>query len=1188
MKNLVWKIVIILAALLICANALYPPEKKIRLGKDLKGGTSLIYAVNLPPNATNREALIAQTIDVLKNRINPNGVLDISMQPLGLDRIEVVMPLPNEAVKDLSKQYQDALDELMRAAKIVPSELDAAVRAGNAVSAYGGAGLGGRMEQLQQAYVDVEKARVDLERQKAESKPAEDVNRAEQAVADAEDAYAAIRESILNTNLEQARVVRTLALSRNPTPVLDNRGEPVVKDGQAVTGASARDVALESLKKDFSHLTPLIDKTVAAHDVYEANRTALDDPEDLIRLMRGAGVLEFRIAVKAASPAEGVDIRELRDQLHQRGPDATDSTRARWFPINDLKQWYKTPDQLPILERDPQGYFANRFGLVGDTYEGQYYMLLYTTRDRAMTHDAESKWTILQTQKTQDQLGRPAVSFHLDQGGGTLMSRLTGAHVKEQMAIVLDGQVYSAPNLNSQIGSQGIIEGDFSAAELDYLIRVLASGALEARLSERPIAINTVGPTLGRENLTAGLRACLYSIIAVAGFMLVYYFQAGLIAIIGMGLNAIMIFGVMAMIDGTFTLPGLAGIALTLCTAVDANILIYERIREELETGEVDLRGAVRLGYKRAFSTILDANVTNLIVCIALMQTATTEVKGFALTLLIGILGTLFAALFITRTMFQILIEVFNVRRLPMLATTFPAVRRALEPNLNWISMRGAFISVSAVLILASLVLLGIRGESVFDTEFRGGLSATMHTTKDAQGQPLLLRQSDVKERIRQIGRDNEKLPDSDQTRVLRELANAEVLTVGESKTGSDGSIEASAFQVKVAIPPVAGETSIFKDTIVDAIVTEFKKRNELDVTTPIAFAGTGTDALANSTYPVTSARLDEVIKRAAPEQDISRYSGGAAIVLDGLTPPATEADLKDRITRMRKQPDFTSASGREFDVIGLTVATQAGNPAATTYSSAVVLVADPKVNYGKVEYDQWESRLARGERDLVAKALSRPATLEQVSEFSSAVAATLRAKATVAVALSLLGILVYIWIRFGSLRYSAGAVAALFHDAIIGLGAVALSQMIGETAFGKALLIEPFHIQMEVLAAVLTLMGYSLNDTIVILDRIRENRGKLQFPTAETVNKSINQTFSRTMLTSLTIFISLIIMYVVGGPGIRAFCYVMLVGMFVGTYSSIAIAAPMVFKGHDEPGLDKKTGTTQAPKPMAFAAPTP
>ena len=170
-----------------------------------------------------------------------------------------------------------------------------------------------------------------------------------------------------------------------------------------------------------------------------------------------------------------------------------------------------------------------------------------------------------------------------------------------------------------------------------------------------------------------------------------------------------------------------------------------------------------------------------------------------------------------------------------------------------------------------------------------------------------------------------------------------------------------------------------------------------------------------------------------------------------------------------------------------------------------------------------------------------------------------------------------YIWIRFGSLRYSAGAVLSLVHDVSLGLGALALTQIIGETAFAKALLIEPFHIDLEVVAAILTLIGYSLNDTIVVLDRIRENRGKLQFPTAETVNKSINQTFSRTILTNLTMLISLLVMYIEGGTGIRAFSFVMLIGMFVGTYSSIAIAAPLVYKGHDV--SPPKGGTKVEPK---------
>ena len=213
-----------------------------------------------------------------------------------------------------------------------------------------------------------------------------------------------------------------------------------------------------------------------------------------------------------------------------------------------------------------------------------------------------------------------------------------------------------------------------------------------------------------------------------------------------------------------------------------------------------------------------------------------------------------------------------------------------------------------------------------------------------------------------------------------------------------------------------------------------------------------------------------------------------------------------------------------------------------------------------------------------------------RVSSYSSAMAETLSAKAIVAVVLSLLGILLYIWVRFGSLRYSAAAIAALIHDVIITLGLLALTAWIGGTTWGRALLIEEFRIDLGVVAALLTIIGYSLNDTIVILDRIRENRGKLPIPTADIVNRSINQTISRTVLTSFTTLLAVGIMYAAGGSGIRPFAFALLIGIVVGTYSSVAIAAPLVVrwggKGDESgvPGGALATGSKPLPAQEAAA----
>ncbi|MHC4991731.1 MAG: protein translocase subunit SecD, partial [Planctomycetota bacterium] len=624
MQNLFWKIVLIVAVLGLCAWGLV--AKEIRLGKDLRGGVSLIYRVQVDDEAGNGEEIISQTIAVLKDRVNPTGVLDISILPLGQDRIEIVMPLPNAEVRALNDAYRDALAELLLRSQIVAGELDMSLNSGQAVDRYCGDETENercvQIADLQTAF-DALKAAQDALNQAGED--AENRPLLEDAVARADIEYERQRRAVLDLSLDRSRVVRALGLPTTSEPDRDPatgriRLDPVT--GERLMRPSPRDVAIGSLKAEFPNVADRIDTVVTGFDKYQAERSGLDDVEDLKRLLRGAGVLEYHISVDPTAP-QGINVEEMERQLAEVGPDNVDQTVAGWFPINDLKQWYDGPQQLAALEASPRDFFRNlRF--VVNVYDGQYYMLLYTRSDKSMTRD-DGDWSIRRTFSSVDQLGRPAVAFELDSPGGSLMARLTGQHVGQPMAIVLDGQVYSAPNLLSQISKNGIITGNFSDAEINYLIRVLAAGSLDAMLSEEPIATNTLGPSLGADNLERGREAFIIAIVAVAAFMLIYYFFAGFVADLALLANGLIIFGAMATIDGTFTLPGLAGIVLTIGMAVDANVLIYERIREEMFAGESDIRTSIRLGYSKALSTIIDANVTNLIVCLVLFKTATAE-----------------------------------------------------------------------------------------------------------------------------------------------------------------------------------------------------------------------------------------------------------------------------------------------------------------------------------------------------------------------------------------------------------------------------------------------------------------------------------------------------------------------------------------------------------------------------------
>jgi SecD/SecF fusion protein len=1201
MQNMVWKLALIVGVLALCLLSLFGRDP--RYGTDLRGGVSLVYKVSMPEEgAVDPQEILRQTITVLKERVNPTGVLDISMLPLGRDRIEIVMPLPNETVRELQRTYQLALRDLLLKSEIRAAELDDALRRGAAPDEIGGdpsSERGAKTLELQTAFDDQAAARAALEAAGSDASP-EEKRRLQFAVAQAENAFEDLYEAVLQLSLGEPRVRRTLGLPDTPQELRNDDGSRQVDaDGKPAFGPSQRETALAGIRAEFPQLAADLDATVAAFLAYDDERTGFDDPEDLIRMLRGAGVLDFRIGVAPDRPI-GVDIGEMRTQLEEVGPENTVSPVARWYPINELKQWYENADELAALEANPIGYFEQR-DLAAGVYEGEYHLLLYTTRDKTLTHGGDRpSWSITQTFPSADQLGRPAVSFNLDASGGSQMGRLTGANIGEPMAIVLDRQVYSAPVIRGAISTNGQISGNFSQEEVNYLTRVLAAGSLQARLSKEPIATNTVGPSIGQDNLDRGEQAFIISLVAVAIFMLAYYFFAGLVADFALLANGIIILGVMMGIDGTFTLPGLAGIVLTIGMAVDANVLIYERIREEIFEDELDLRGAVRQGYRKALSTILDANITNLIVCLVLFQTATTEVKGFALTLTIGICATLFTALFVTRQVFYLYTDVVKARKLPMLPTVFPAIHRALEPSINWIGFRKIFWTCSVIAVTGSVVMVSSRGVDMFDTEFRGGVSLTMLTApvdENRDGEPdrlgpdgperIVLRHAGtptaVEERVRALGTAAAAgltADASDEQRVLAQLESASILTAGETQTDDSGAIVASAFQVKVASPKGLDDDRTITAVVVQAIVEEFG--DELDVTRPLTYDGaTGGDA-ATFVFPITDDELGQNINVPSATERIPGFRGGAAVVLRNVEPPATVSDIEKRIDRMRNQPDFVQYSGRKVKVFGLTPAED-----GRRYRDLAVCVYDEYRSFLKVDTELWFAEVAEPEWALIGTALQRPTSLEQVSSFSSAVAETLSAQAIVAVGLTLLGILVYIWVRFGSLRYSVAAIAALVHDVTIALGLLALTGFLGGTTFAAALLIEPFRIDLGVVAALLTIIGYSLNDTIVILDRIRENRGKLPLPTAPIVNRSINQTVSRTLLTSVTTLMAVLIMYSAGGSGIRPFTFCLLAGLIVGTYSSVAIAAPLVFTGSASAGgsgADAATSTPPADAPPRLA----
>ena len=1130
--------------------------KEIRLGKDLKGGVSLIYAVSIPGSQPGDEVL-GQVIEVLKQRVNPQGVLDIGMQPQGNDRIEVVMPLPSDEVRALQVAAKEKAADFIGKTQISGIELDAALLSGTAASRFGKQNP--TVVDLEAAWQQLQLAKSDLDALVKRGALAEEVGAVEDRVVSAELRVESLRAAALSRTLDASRLNKVLGLSTEKQPLRGPDGK-VLKDekGDVQFGPSPRENELAAIRAEFPMLGADLDAVVAAQDAYLARRSGLDDPEDLMRLLRGAGVLEFRIAVTPNTM--GVNIDELRSELATKGPRAGEPGVARWYPLNDLAQWYEKPAELETLRADPAAYFGANYNLVAGQFGGEIYLLLHDSDAKSMTHDGGTPWSLTRAGRTVDQrLGSSAVSFELDQVGGERMGALTTPNIGMPMAIVLDDQVYTAPRLNDRISTNGIITGKFSDADINYLIRVLTAGSLQAQVSPDPISVNILGPSIGADNFAKGKEAVIISVLITCVVMLLYYFLAGVVADIALAVNTILIFGIMGLIDGTFTLPGLAGVALSVAMAVDANVLIYERMREELEQGN-PLKVAIVTAYRRALSAIIDGNVTNLIVCIVLYKVGATEVKGFALTMSIGVITTLFTGIWVTRAMFDAATGL-GLKSLPMLPTVVPAISRILLPKVDWIKLRPALLAFSGVLFVGSLVAVYARGNDIFETEFRGGVQMSLTTRLAKSGETsaedgrLGFTRAEFEERVRALGAKN-----SDDL-VVSQLASANVLSVGT--TGATGL--GSQFQIRVGNPPSPpedfDETRITRD-VVAAVTREFA--NDLDVRLPLVFKGSDSRDHTAFTRPVEKALVGASIGRPDVAQEpAADFRGGVAIVIDQLNPPVTPTDVSERITRMRAQPDWSSTAGRKTKVFGL----EPADPTAPQglQKSVVVLVSDSELNSLEMDLEIWDRDLAAQEWRLVQQALTQQASLDQVSSFSPVVAENLAATAVVAVVLSLIGMLAYIWVRFGSFRFSTASIASLTFNVVICLGFLSLTIPLAKTGFGAALFIEEYRIDLNVVSGLLTIIGYSINDTVVILDRIRENRGKRAWISRDTVNLSINQTFSRTILTGGSTLATAIVLIALGGTGIRPFAYTFLIGLIAGTFSSVAIAAPLVYSRKEE-----------------------
>ncbi len=330
-------------------------------------------------------------------------------------------------------------------------------------------------------------------------------------------------------------------------------------------------------------------------------------------------------------PARVKDIIKTTAQLQFRIVEAQGQT------AEEARAAAPNPSLVDVLPADARDQFGR---VTGRTYY-------------AVQKEVPVTGTDLKTARVQKgRLGEPVVGFSMTPEGAEKFGTLTGNNINRQLAIVLDDRIQSAPNINSQIKSDGIIEGSFSQQEAADLSLILRSGSLPASLTT--LEERTVGPSLGLDSIRAGVTAAVAGFIAVLLIMLIYYKGAGINAAIALTMNLIILLGMMSYFGASLTLPGIAGIILTLAMAVDSNVLIFERIREELADGK-SVRASIDQGFALALSTIIDANVTTMIAALFLFQFGSGPVRGFAVTLLIGLSASLFTALFVSRVIFDLM-----------------------------------------------------------------------------------------------------------------------------------------------------------------------------------------------------------------------------------------------------------------------------------------------------------------------------------------------------------------------------------------------------------------------------------------------------------------------------------------------------------------------------------------------------
>jgi SecD/SecF fusion protein len=698
------------------------------------------------------------------------------------------------------------------------------------------------------------------------------------------------------------------------------------------------------------------------------------------------------------------------------------------------------------------------------------------------------------------------VSFVMTTAGAEKMLKMTIANqpdvntgFKRRMAILLDGIVLSAPSLNSPIRSEGQIEGNFSLKDVEFLVQILNSGSLPGAISKQPISENVVGATMGADAITKGRMASLFGLISTILCVLAYYRFSGLIATVALVLNLAMILASMMLFRQPLTLAGLAGLVLSVGMSVDANVLVFERIREEKEKNATN-RMAIRNGFDRAWTTIFDSNLTTLISALVLYYVGTEQVKGFAITLIIGLAISMFTAVFFAHNLFEIA-ERWGFAKLGM-SDWVNSTKRSIFglADIDFLSYRNIAYLISGCLIAIGLLATVLRGRQFLDIDFNGGTSVVFSLDKTME-------------------------PDR-----VREIAQ-------------------KAFDVDEGGLPI-------QTTLTNVEMREFDKNTVFKLDVSLKDEEQVRDRLLKGFNGETGAKLVTYDMKSAIQDSV----GGAPVA-------PSNAPVESTAVKLTFLDTIGSSSARlnATQIIeSLVAASQAAG--RNLVDSQVELEPATDANWtrtSEVGFSEWNVKLPYDAAttglvlDQMRTAIQTKPVFQSFSKIESRVAGEMQQKAILGLLLSLLFITIYIWFRFNKVSYGVAAVVAVVHDVLITIGLLAISHWLFRPL--GFLLIEDFKVSLTIVAAILTVIGYSLNDTIVVFDRIREVKGKSPNLTEKMINASVTQTLSRTLLTSSTTIIAILLIYIWGGEGIHGFAFCLLVGIVVGTFSSIFIASPIL-----------------------------